>query len=82
MEGTSNVVLWKCRLQNLLEAMNLSYLVEKEVKPPIDPKDLAEYKNAVNAKRVLSYSVKDNLIPHIARKSTAKQMYDALGILY
>jgi hypothetical protein len=70
-------VLWKCRLQNLLEVVNLWYLVE-EVKPPTDPKDLAKYnKNAVNTKQILLDSVKDHLIPHITSK-----MYDALGTVY
>jgi hypothetical protein len=31
---------------------------------------------------VLLESVKDNLIPHIAEKSSAKEMYDALVGLY
>lgn len=44
LEGTSNIVLWKCGLQNLLKATKLWYLMKKEVKPTTYPKDLAEYK--------------------------------------
>jgi hypothetical protein len=40
LEGASNFVPWKLRLQNLLEMADLWYLVEKVVAPPIDPNDL------------------------------------------
>jgi hypothetical protein len=43
LEGASNFVPWKCRLQNLLEEVELWYLVEKEVVLPTDPKELAEH---------------------------------------
>jgi hypothetical protein len=43
LNGASNFVPWKCKLQNLLEGVELLYLVDKEVIPPIDPKDLAEH---------------------------------------
>ena len=41
-EGNSNFVLLKCMLQNLLEEVELAYLVEREVVFPTDPKQLAE----------------------------------------
>jgi hypothetical protein len=40
LEGASNFVPWKLRLQNLLEMADLWYLVEKVVALPTDPKDL------------------------------------------
>jgi hypothetical protein len=36
----------------------------------------------INMKQILSDLVKDHLIPHIARKNTSTEMYDALGALY
>jgi enterochelin esterase-like enzyme len=39
-------------------------------------------KREVKAKRVLLDSVKDHLIPHISKKKTTKDMYDALVGLY
>ena len=57
--------------------------MEKEVKPPTSPKDLARHnKNAMNTKLALLDPMKDHIIPHITKKSTAKEMYDALGTLY
>jgi len=83
LECASNFVSWKCILQNLLDVANLWYLVEKEVNPPTDPRDLTEYnKNAMNAKQVIQDLVKDHLIPCIIDKSTTKEIYDALGTLY
>jgi len=74
LEGTSNFVLWKLRLQNLLE---------KVVVPPTDPKDKVKHKKkAVVAKRIQLDSMKDQLIPQIAKKKTPKDMYDAFLILY
>jgi hypothetical protein len=49
LEGASNFVPWKLRLQNLLEMANLWYLVEKVVAPPTYPKDIEKHK-LVNAK--------------------------------
>lgn len=51
LEGSSNFVLWKYTLQNLVEVANLWYLMEKEIKPPTNPKYLAKCnKNVVNLK--------------------------------
>ncbi|KAH9293142.1 hypothetical protein KI387_041649, partial [Taxus chinensis] len=81
--GILNYVPWKLRLQNILEETKLWYLVEKKAMPPTYPKDLVEYnKKVVKAKRIPLDLVKDRLIPHIATKKTAKEMYDALGTLY
>jgi hypothetical protein len=39
-------------------------------------------KKVVNAKQILLDSMNDHLIPHFAKKKTAKDMYDALGTFY
>jgi len=43
--------------------------------------DLHEVKEA-RAQRILLDGVKDHLIPHLAEKKTAKEMWDALTKLY
>jgi hypothetical protein len=43
LEGASNFVPWKCRLQNLLEELELWYLMGQEVVLPIDTEDLVEH---------------------------------------
>jgi hypothetical protein len=53
------------------------------VSSPIDAQELAAHKKKeVKAKRVLLEFVKDHLIPHIAEKTTAKEMYDDMVGLY
>jgi hypothetical protein len=50
---------------------------------PIDLKDLVEHnKKVVSMEQILLDSMKCHLIPHIARKKTTKDMYDALGTLH
>jgi hypothetical protein len=51
LEGNSNFLLWKYTLQNLVEVENLWYLMEKNIKPPTNPKYLAKCNtNVVNLK--------------------------------
>jgi hypothetical protein len=52
------------------------------VESPIDLEELAAHKKEVKAKRVFLESVRDHLIPHIAKKTSAKEMYDDLVSLY
>jgi hypothetical protein len=53
------------------------------VAAPIDPQELTTHKKKeVKAKWVLPESMKDHLIPHIAEKTSGKEMYDALVGLY
>jgi len=83
LEGVSNFVTWKCRLQNLLEEVELWYLVDKDVTPPTNPKDLVEHtKKSVKEKWIVLDLVKDHLILHIAGKKMVKDMYDAFVTLY
>ena len=50
---------------------------------PTNQRELAAHKKKeVKAKLVLLEFVNDHLIPHIAEKTTAKNMYDALVGLY
>jgi hypothetical protein len=50
--------------------------------PNEEEKKTKDKKNEKKAKRILSYSVKDHLIPHISELQTTRQMYDALNRLY
>lgn len=38
LEGATNFVMWKCRLQDLLEEVELWYIVDKGLTPPTNPK--------------------------------------------
>jgi hypothetical protein len=67
LDGASNFIPWKCKLQMLLEEAKIWEHVEKEIVAPTDPKLLATHvKKEAKAKRIILDSVKDHLIPHIA----------------
>ena len=67
----------------LLEENDLKEYVETMVVDSTDPQELTTHKKKeVKVKWVLLESVKDHLIPHIAEKTTTKNMYDALVGLY
>jgi hypothetical protein len=83
LEGETNFQAWKERVLLLLEENDLKEYVESVVTDPTDPQELTTHKKKeVKVKWVLLESVKDHLIPHIAEKTTAKNMYDALVGLY
>ena len=83
LEGETNFRAWKARILLLLEENDLKGYVEFLVVDPTYPQELvAHKKKEVMAKRVLLDSMKDHLIPHISKKTEAKNMYDALVALY
>jgi hypothetical protein len=66
-----------------LDENDLKEYVEVVVLIPTDPRELAAHKEKeVKAKWVFLESVNDHLIPHIAKKEYAKEMYDNLVSLY
>jgi hypothetical protein len=48
LEGASNFEPWKCKLQNLLEEIELWYIVDMEVTSPTNPKNLVEYTKEID----------------------------------
>ena len=50
---------------------------------PIDPVSLVEFKKKnIKAKRIILDSVKDHIIPHVAGRDYAFQMWESLSNLY
>jgi hypothetical protein len=83
LEGETNFQAWKERVLLLLEDNDLKEYVEGVVVAHNDPHELTTHKKKeVKAKWVSLNSVKDHLIPHISKKETSKDMYDALVGLY
>jgi hypothetical protein len=68
LDGASNFVPWKLRLQLLMEEVDLWEHVVKEIPEPIDPTQLvAHQKKEAKVKRIILDSMKDHFISHIAR---------------
>jgi hypothetical protein len=83
LDGASNFVPWKLRLQILMEEADLWEHVEKVILEPTNPTQLATHqKKEAKAKRIILDSVKDHFISHIAEKKTGKDMFGALVELF
>ena len=84
LEGVSNYLQWKVRISAVLRENKLWPHVSTVVTvPSSDPValDLYEVKE-VRAQRIILDGVKDHLIPHLAEKTTTKEMRDTLKGLY
>ena len=83
LEGASNFNAWKARVLNILEESDLDELVTKVVEEPTTSQGRAAFKKKqAKAKRVIFYSVKDNLMVVLAPLRTAKECFDTLANLY
>jgi hypothetical protein len=83
LDGESNFLSWKGRVTLALKEYDLWELVDKEVAPSTYLAALdAHNKKEIKAERVLLDSAKDHLIPYLNEKMTAKEMFDALVILF
>jgi hypothetical protein len=83
LDGASNLNSWKSRLLITLEESDLIKFVDEFVPEPIDASDKTQWKkNDTKARKIIIYSVKDHLIPHISSMKTSKEMFDALKKLF
>jgi hypothetical protein len=84
LDGISNYLPWKFRMSVVLKENKIwNYVNYVVVDPTTDPValDLHEVKEA-KAQRIILDGVKDHLIPHWAKKTTTKEMWDALKNLF
>ena len=77
LDVISNYLQWKVRMSIVLKENKIwnyvSYIVEVPATDPV-ALDLHEVKEA-KAQRIILDGVKDHLIPHLAEKKTAKEMW-------
>ena len=78
LDGGGNWTPWRARIVLLLEEYELWEIVETAVVVPTNPVLLAAFrKKNVKAKRVILDSVKDHIIPHVAGRDFAFQMWES-----
>ena len=66
-----------------LEESELMKCVEEVVPESTDDAEKSQWrKNDAKARKIIIYSVRDHLIPHISNLKTTKQMYDTLKKLF
>jgi hypothetical protein len=83
LDGAANFNSWKSRLLITLEESDLMKFVEEVVPEPDDASEKSQWKkNDAKARKIIIYSVKDHLIPHISKLKTTKEMFDALKKLF
>ena len=82
MDGLSNFAMWKARILIVLEAYHLRDHAEQILATPTNADLLRKHNEAVgHAKRLIMDGVKDHVVPHIAEKKTANEMWKALTSL-
>ena len=65
LEGATIFTLWKCRLQMLLEEVNLWCFVDEKVTFPTHPAQFVEHNNEVDkVKKIILDFVKVHFISH------------------
>ncbi|XP_057857677.2 uncharacterized protein LOC131066833 [Cryptomeria japonica] len=84
LEGALNFTSWKvCVLLALEELELLQFVEDKDLTEPSDPDELKQFKkNALKAKKFLIDSVKDHLVPVIAKLKIAREMFKHLEGMY
>ena len=82
LDGGGNWTPWRARIVLLLE-YELWEIVETVAVVPTDPISLTEFKKKnIKAKRIILDSMKDHIIPHVAGRDYAFQMWESLSNLY
>ena len=71
--GAANFNAWKSRIVNILEENELEELITRVIEEPTSNIVRAAYrKKQAKAKRIIFYSVKDNMMPIIGHLRTTK----------
>ena len=84
LDGADNFISWKHRVLLILEENELLDHVKQVLPKPEEEEDAKTMfrKNEVKAKRILTNSIKDHLIPNVLELKTPKEMCDSLTRLY
>ena len=83
LEGASNYSPWKERIALVLMENGIWEFVDYILTPFIDSTPLATHNQKdVKARRIILDAIKDHVIPHLSRKKTTREMWEALTKLY
>jgi hypothetical protein len=78
LDGSSNFISWKSRLQITLEEDDLLSVIQKTLpETAIDEEKEIRKEDDVKARKII-YSVRDRLLPRIVNLKTTYEMYEAL----
>ena len=83
IEGAKKFRAWKYEIMLILQENDLDKFVKEEVKEPKEVEAKTKHKkDMIIDKRIVSDSIKENLIPQISSMETPKEMFDALSGLF
>jgi hypothetical protein len=83
LEGVSNYLQWKVRINSVLKENKLWSFVNIVVPVPTNPTTLDAHEvNEAKTQRIILDGVKDHLIPHLAEKKKTNEMWVPLKGLY
>ena len=76
-------MVWKARILSILDRYHIKDFALKTRAIPDDPIEKAKYEEAMaRAKCIILDGIKDHVVPHIAKKNTSNEMWEALKKLY
>ena len=83
LDGASNFVIWKARILAILDEHRIKDHALSTIVVLVDADPLKKYEEAqAKAKHMIMDGVKDHVIPHIAEKNTAREMWETLTTIY
>ena len=82
LNGVSNFVVWKARILSVLDTNHVKNFALKVIAILVDPNDNKYEEVMVRAKCIILDGVKDHVVPHIAKKETVFEMWEAIKNLY
>ena len=83
LEGADNFRAWKYKISLILEQNDLDKYINEEVLEPRGEEAKENHnKNMIRAKRIITDSIKDNLIPYASSLKTPKNMFYSLTNIY
>ena len=83
LDGNSNYISWKDRMEAVLEDNGLKDFIDQEVPKPTSATELAEWKKCVaRARRILLEGVRDHIVSSLHGKESLFSMWKTLKDLY
>ena len=83
LEGSSNSIVWKMRVMNILQELDLVHFVTSEPNEPFTEEEKVTFrKSQARARRIIFDSVKDSVMTVMTSLMSPKQCMDALTQLY
>ena len=83
LDGSSNYIAWKDRMEAVLEDNGLKDFIDQEIPKPTDKTEQVEWRKCVaRARRILLEGVRDHIVSSLHGKETPFAMWKTLKDLY